>query len=292
MASFTNQATLTYNGQTVSSNIVTGQMMSPLTMTKTAVDDVYAPGDTITYVVSIVNDGSATFEDLTLTDDLGAYEVGNNETAYPLAYVADSVRYFINGVLQPAPTVTSDEPLTITGISVPAGGNTMLIYETEVTAAAPLTADSVITNTVSLTGEELSCPLEAEATVRAEGGAELSIVKSLFPATVPENGELTYTFLIQNRGNEPADADAGISVCDLFDPILRNICVELDGQPLSRPADYTYNQATGQFTTVPGRITVPAATFAQDVNTGDWIVTPGEATLTVQGKVRGCCPRD
>lgn len=288
MATFTNQATLTYNGQTVNSNTVTGQMISPLTMTKTALDDVYATGDTITYVVSLVNDGSTTYDDLTLTDNLGSSEVGGEEMSYPLSYVPNSIRYFINGVLQSAPTVSPEEPLTVTGISVPAGGNTMLIYETEVTAAAPLTAGSVITNTVTLTGDELSCTLEAEATVRVECGPELRIVKSLFPAVVPENGQLTYSFLIQNYGNEAAEEDAGVSVSDLFDPILEDITVELDGQPLCVNTDYTYNQTTGQFNTVPGMITVPAATYAQDTATGDWIVTPGEVTLTVQGTVSGC----
>ena len=48
MASFTNQATLRYNGLTVASNVVTGQVVSPITLSKTAVEDVYAPGDTIT----------------------------------------------------------------------------------------------------------------------------------------------------------------------------------------------------------------------------------------------------
>lgn len=284
MASFTNQATLRYNGLTVSSNTVTGQMISPLNLTKTAGADVYAPGDTVSYVISLVNDGSTTYDDLTLTDDLGGYEIGTG-TAYPLSYVADSVRYFINGVLQSAPSVTPGGPLVITGLSVPAGGNAMLVYETEVTAAAPLTAGSVITNTATVTGPGLNTPLQTTAEITVQTGAELTIVKSLFPATVAENGQLTYTFLIQNYGNEAAEAAAGITVSDLFDPILKNITVALDGQPLTLTTDYTYAQATGQFDTVSGVITVPAATYAQTASTGDWIVTPGEATLTVTGTV-------
>ena len=285
MASFTNQATLTYNGLTVASNIVTGQLVSPLTLTKTAVEDVYAPGDTISYVVSVVNDGSVTYENLSLSDDLGGYEIGAGQMAYPLAYVADSLRFFINGVLQPAPTVTAGPPLSVTGISVPAGGNAMLVYETEVTAAAPLTAGSQIENTVTLSGTGLATPLTAEATVTVTAGPELSIVKSLSPAAVEENGQITYSFLIQNAGNEAAGAEAAIAVSDLFDPILSNLSVNLDGQPLVLTTDYTYNQTTGQFDTVPGMITVPAATYAQDAATGDWIVTPGETVLTVQGNI-------
>ncbi len=285
MASFTNQATLRYNGQTVSSNVVTGQMISPLSMTKTPLEDVYASGDTIAYVISLVNDGSATYENLSLTDDLGSYEIGGGQSAYPLSYVADSLRYFINGVLQPAPAVTAGPPLTVTGISVPAGGNALLSYETEVTEAAPLTAGSVITNTASVSGQGLTNPLEASASITVESGAELSILKSLSPATVPENGQLSYSFLIQNHGNQEADQAAGVTVSDLFDPILKNISVSLNGQPLALNTGYSYSQSSGQFDTVPGVITVPAATYAQTASTGDWIVTPGEATLTVTGTV-------
>lgn len=85
MASFTNQAHLSYNGRSVASNVVTGQMLSPLTLTKTAVVDTYAPTDTVTYVITIVNSGATAYTDLTLTDDLGAYAAGG-QTVYPLSY--------------------------------------------------------------------------------------------------------------------------------------------------------------------------------------------------------------
>lgn len=285
MASFTNQATLRYNGLTVNSNVVTGQMISPLSMTKTPVEDEYAPGDTLSYVISLVNDGSVNYENLTLTDDLGGYAVSGGQTAWPLAYVADSLRYFINGVPQPAPAVTAGPPLSVTGISVPAGGNAMLVYETEVTAAAPLTEGGSITNTAAVSGAGLTNPLEAEAAVGVSSGAELSILKSLSPATVPENGQLSYTFLIQNHGNQAADQAAGVTVSDLFDPVLKNLSVSLNGQPLAQGSGYSYNQSSGQFDTVPGLITVPAASYAQTASTGDWIVSPGESTLIVSGTV-------
>lgn len=53
------------------------------------------------------------------------------------AYTENSLRYYINGVLQAAPTVTAGPPLVISGISVPAGGNALLVYEAAVTAYAP-----------------------------------------------------------------------------------------------------------------------------------------------------------
>ena len=49
--------------------------------------------------------------------------------------------------------------------------------------------------------------------------------------------------------------------------------------------DYTYDDTTGQFATIPGRITVPQGTFTQDPITGAWTVTPGLSTLVVTGTV-------
>jgi hypothetical protein len=47
MATFTNQATLTYNDTTTSSNIVTGEILEVLSATKTAVVDRYDPNGTV-----------------------------------------------------------------------------------------------------------------------------------------------------------------------------------------------------------------------------------------------------
>lgn len=283
MASFTNQAHLSYNGRSVASNVVTGQMLSPLTLTKTAVVDTYAPTDTVTYVITIVNSGATAYTDLTLTDDLGSYAAGG-QTVYPLSYTPDSAVWFINGTRQADPTA-SGAPLVISGLSVPAGGNAVILYEAATTDAAPLAEGSEITNAVTLTGSGIGTPLTAQATVTVEAQANLRITKSLSPATVAENGSLTYTFLIQNEGNLPAGADAAVAVTDTFDPILRDLTVTLNDQPLAVTTGYTYDESTGAFATVAGQITVPAATFSQSTETGDWETVPGEAVLTVTGTV-------
>lgn len=136
MATFTNQATLTYNGGTASSNITTGELLEVLTATKTAVVPTYRSGRPITYLITLVNAGTADLTGLTVADDLGGYTF-NGATVYPLSYTAGSVRYYRNGVLQAAPAVTAGPPLTITGITVPAGGSTVIAYEAEPTAFAP-----------------------------------------------------------------------------------------------------------------------------------------------------------
>jgi len=283
MAIFTNQATLSYNNTVTNSNIVTGEILPALSMTKTAVIDEYSPSGSVTYVLSIVNSGSTAFTGLTVTDNLGVYSF-NSGTLYPLDYVAGSLLYYVNGVLQSAPMVTAGPPLRITGIQVPAGGNVTLLYVADVNQFAPPGTTGSITNTATVTGAGLN-PVTASETVTAGQEASLTISKSLSPTTVTENGRLTYSFIIQNFGNTPIVATDDAVITDTFNPILSDLAVTFNGVTWTSPANYTYNPVTGVFTTVPGPITVPAATYTQDPTTGAWIINPGVSVLTVSGTV-------
>lgn len=284
MQTFTNQASLSYNDTIVNSNITVGQITATLSITKTALRDEYAAGDNVTYVISIVNSGTTSFSGLTLTDDLGGY-LTPAATRYPLTYQPDSLRYYVNGVLQTTPAVAAQQPLTITGVSVPAGGNAILVYEAEANGYAPLGEESSILNTVTLSGGGLSTALTANETVTPVLGPRLSITKSLSPTSIPENGQITYTFLIQNTGNAAAEADDNVVMRDTFLPILEGLTATLNGVVLTEGAGYTYDETTGLFDTTPGTITVPAATFVQDPATGLWSTTPGTAVLVVTGTV-------
>lgn len=284
MATFTNQATLRYNDIVVNSNIAVGEILEVLSITKTAVRDTYGADQDITYVVSLINSGTAPFSGLTLTDDLGGYTAAGS-TVYPLTYEAGSIRYYVNGTLQPAPAVTAGPPMTIAGITVPAGGNATIIYEASVNAFAPLGLEDTIVNTVTATGGGVVAPLTATETVTAQNGPQLSITKSLSPTTVAENGQITYTFLLQNTGNTAAVVTDNVVMSDIFDPALSDITVTFEGTVLTPGVDYTYDETTGAFATTPSVISVPAATYTQDVATGAWSVTPGTATLTVTGTI-------
>lgn len=283
MAIFTNQATLSYNGTTVSSNTVSGNLVEAVSVTKTAVADSYTADDRVTYVISLTNSGVTPVTGLTLTDDLGAYTFGGGSVT-PLTYIDGSVLYYQNGVLQPTSSVISDSPLTITDITVPAQGNAILIYEASTNGYAPLESGSVITNTATVTGASIPTAIAASETVTVTDGALLGITKALDPVNVTENSPLTYTFTITNTGNSEATAADNVVISDTFDPILSNITVALNGTPLPATA-YTYDEATGLFSTVAGEITVPAATYTQDPVTGVWSTAPGVTVLTVTGTV-------
>lgn len=282
MAIITNQATLTYGSVVVNSNVTVGELMQVLSVTKTAVDTSYTVDDQISYAVSLVNSGAGALEGLTVTDDLGAYP-GESGTLYPLTYEPNTVRYFVNGILQEPPTVTAAEPLTLTGITVPAGGSAVLLYETAVNSRAPRDADAQIVNTATVSGPGLSADVSAQETITAADEPILTITKAMDPIVVQENGPLTYTFTILNTGNAPVMAKTAAVVSDTFDPALQNVTVTLNGSALTLGTDYSYDAATGAFSTAPGVLTVDAATFQQDPVTGVWQVTPSAATLIVAG---------
>lgn len=286
MATFTNRATIAWGDTIRDSNVVTGEIVEVLSMTKNAVRGTYLPGDTVTYIISIRNSGTTPFTGLTFTDDLGAYTVGDPAlTVVPLTYVDGSVQMYINGDLLSPPTVSGTDPLTFTDIAVPASSNLLLVYEATVNAFAPADPDGTILNTATVTGGGLSTAITDTAQITAAAEASLTISKSLCPETVTENGQITYTFVIQNAGNTEATAADGVVLRDIFDPILDPISVTYNGTPVSSPAFYTYDPTTGEFATVPGVITVPAAAFSQDPSTGIITTTPGVAVVRVTGTI-------
>ena len=282
MATFTNQATLSYNGNTTTSNVTTGELVESLSATKTAISQNYSAGGGVSYAVTVVNSSSAETGELILTDNLGAYTLGT-QTIYPLTYNDGTLKFFVNGILQPTPTVTAGPPLTISDFSLPAGASGIFVYETTANSYAPLAQGSTIVNTVTFTGDGIAESVTASAAVTAEAQTSLTIAKAISPDVITDNGELTYTFIIQNSGNAPADTDANVTVTDVFNPALSNLTVTLNGSPFPATS-YTYTEATGEFATTPGSITIPAATYTQ-TPTGEIIVTPGVAVLKITGTI-------
>ncbi|MBQ8959957.1 MAG: hypothetical protein IJ071_01925 [Ruminococcus sp.] len=285
MAAFYNQATISVNGNVTSSNIVAGEITQVLSADKNSVIGTYSPESDTVFTVSMVNSGDTDLTGVTVTDDLGEYTISEEGAqAVPLTYSEGSAALYVNGVLQPAPTVSSAQPLTVSGITIPAGGNAMLVYAATVNQYAPLGAGESVTNTAQITGNGIASPVLASAVITPSSAPDLAISKSLTPSTVPENGRLTYTFIIQNYGNTEASAQDSVIFRDAFSPALDNIEVTFNGAPWTA-ANYTYSSATGIFQSLPGQVTVPAAEYTQDPDTGVWSTQPGVSTLVISGNI-------
>ncbi len=284
MAIFSNQATLTYRGNTTNSNVAYGEILDVLAADKTSVEGSYAPGMLVTYAVTLRNTGNTTLSGLTVTDNLGGYEF-NGVTVYPLTYEEGSVTLFVDGVIQPAPTAVAGPPLVISGINIPGGGDAVLIYQARANEFANPTSEGVIINTATVTGDGLSAPVVASEEVEASSAPLLTISKAITPSQVVDNDRVTYTLVIQNSGNQEVVATDDAVISDVFDPILSDLTVTFEGATWTEGVQYNYNEATGLFTTLPGRITVPGATYVQDPVTGAYSFTPGMATLVITGTI-------
>ena len=284
MAIFSNKATLSLNGSLTDSNIAYGEILDVLTVSKNAIEDSYTTGALVTYAVTLRNTGNSTFTGFTVSDNLGGY-VFNGETVYPLSYEDGSATLFIDGVLQAAPAVTVGPPLAFTGISIPGGGDAVLIYQARVTEFASPAEGGTIDNTVTVAGDGISTPITATESVPAGVSPILTITKSITPAQVVDNDRVTYTFVIQNNGTQAVLATDNATVSDTFDPILTALSVSFNGAVWTEGDQYNYDETTGLFTTAPGQLPIPAATVTQDPLTGEYSVTPGIATLVVTGTI-------
>ena len=276
---------MTYNNTQTLSNVTTGQILQQLTVEKTSLQQSYAAGERLTYAVSFVNSGTTDDQNLTLTDDLGAFvPTGLTEEVYPLTYDTGSVFATVNGAVQTAVQVTSEQPLTLTGINVPAGGSAVIIYTAQVNGSAPLASGSTIENTVTVTGGGLAEPVTATESVSVSEAPYLTVEKTLSPLTVTSSQRITYTFLISNYGNAPAEADANASITDVLSPVLTGLTATYNGVLWTQGTEYTYSETSGIFTSDPGAITVPAATYTT-LPDGTVSTTPGTATLLLEGTV-------
>ncbi|MBO5374340.1 MAG: hypothetical protein J6A54_02690 [Clostridia bacterium] len=283
MAQFTNQAQLTYGDVVTNSNIAVGEILEALTISKTAIVDTYGQNDSVTYIINIVNSGVA-LNNLSVSDDLGTYRFGDTALV-PLDYVEGSVKYFVNGALQSPPSVSSSGTvLVFSGIDIPTSSNVAIVYEATTNEYAPLGPDGSITNTVTASGSGIT-PIEASETITAINAPLLTITKSISPVPVSPNGVVTYTFVIENRGNVEITAEDNAQITDLFNPILSNINVTYNGVAWTEGENYTYDEATGQFATVPGQVVIGAASYVQDPTTGIWTLTPATSTLVVTGNI-------
>lgn len=301
MPAFYNQATLTYGDRVVNSNTVQGELSAALRLEKTALQERYRPGDMISYAISVINSGATDAEDLQLTDDLGAYDFGSG-TLVPMEFVRGSAKYYVNGELQDGPDMSAEVPLTIRGVSIPAGGNAIVLFTARVNEFAPLGSCATLTSTARLdrgasaglaraaampaAESGVTLPLSASSDIHPETEALLTIHKSLTPTTVSVGEPLTYTLRIENSGATPVQAGDGAMVTDRFDPLLDISSVRYNGEEWTSPANYSYDRSSGLFSSAAGQLIVPAATFTQSVHTGRWQIEPGVSTIEITGTLR------
>ena len=282
----TNQANIAYNYGNASgvavSNIATTTLVDPISVDKKSVGSTYRLGETVTYVISVQNNGNVPLTGITVTDNLGSYSVGGCTMVTPLTYVNNASLYINGTYTGPIAGVPDTNSVAFTIPSLAAGSNALIIFNAKVNNFAPLSAGSTIVNTVMFSGTGISSPVMAYSTIMVENYANLSILKEMSPNPISDGDTISYTFTINNYGNTPA---TDVVLTDQFNPEPGSITVMVGGQVVPS-SNYMY---TDGLLTLPSgsgySLTVPSATISQNPTTGVVTVSPGTLVITVSGTI-------
>lgn len=123
----------------------------PLSATRITLGGAFGQGERLTHLISIVNSGSEQYTGLCVEDGLGFCGADGQKT-YLRSYVAGTAEYYVNGVLQASPAVTDGPPLAVLGLTVPAGGNVTVVYQTEINGSPQVPAAAKADDEVRMSG--------------------------------------------------------------------------------------------------------------------------------------------
>jgi len=287
-----NQASIRYNYNnntgtgSASSNTVTTNLLDQYTLaaTKTPLSSTFRPGENVTYIVRIENNGSGELHNVTVTDDLG----GGGANA-PLTYQASSLRAFVNNTpVTVAPTVQDGALAATLPAPLAAGDVALMVYTAQVRPDAPFGLASV-TNTAAVTangGSAAGVPVAVTpsptATIVRASYADVAIYKEADKQTVVAGEQLTYTFTLTNTGNQTADA---VTLTDRLPAGFAVTQVTVDsgsGAVILPGSDYTV--------AADNTITIPSASAAPIQVAAATVAAPGVTTVTVTGTMSTVTP--
>ena len=285
-----NQASIRYNYSgagtgTAVSNTVTTNLLDRYTLaaTKTPLSSTFRPGENVTYVIRVENNGSGDLYNVTIADDLG----GGADT--PLVYNPASLRAYVDSIpVTISPVVQGGTLTAVLTAPLPAGTAAILVYTAQVRPDVDFTLQS-ITNTVAVTanggsaaGPAVTVTPSPTATLLRDSYAEVTLYKEADKQSVMAGEPLTYTFTLTNQGNQAADS---VTLTDQLPTgfSVTQVSVSAGGATtVLAPGDYTV--AADNTITLPSTtgkaIAVPAATVA----------APGIATVAITGTVAGVTP--
>lgn len=180
-------------------------------------------GDTITYTVEVANIGKLSSVAATLTD-----AIPTNTTYVPNSTTLNGVAVADTSGTMPyaaSPAREVHGPGANPGV-IPAGGKATVAFSVKVAAVAPdVTAISNQATAVDVNGAVLSDdpgnPAEDDPTRVPIAKSGIALTKTASTSQVAGAGQVTYTFVATNTGNDPL---AGVRVTDVMS--------QTDGTPL------------------------------------------------------------
>ena len=261
------------------SNIATTSLIEDyaISATKQSLNESFRPGENITYVVTVNNDGTEPLYAVSISDDLGG-------TGTPLIFVEGSGLAVYDGTTYPlVPTTLS--PLSFTlPVILPAGESATFLFVARVNSSLPSTVTE-ITNTVTVTGREgsttgtvITVSPNPTATISLEDYALLSITKEVSATEIVPDQAFDYVITIENNGS--LDATNVVVTDTLPAGFTINSIVGVTGgvSTTFTPADYTVDPTTNTLTLPTGggvSIVVPASSGG----------VAGTTVITINGQI-------
>ncbi len=279
-----NQASLSFlsggieNSST--SNVAMTTLIVPLSLAKTSVEVSYTKNQTITYILTITNTASTSINSVIIRDNMGTIESLNLPST---TYVGPSYLY-INGLFSSSLSpVLIDGEIEYTISAIEPLSTATVIFQAKVNEYAPLSQDSSITNTLTVSADTFNQDVTTEYTIPINNEARVSIVKSMSPNPVYEGGELSYEFQVSNCGNIEATS---LVLSDSFSPAPSSIVSLYLDEEIVEVSEYDYVDGTLTFPSAGSTLTltIPPATFERNDN-NEVVITPSIIDIKVVGVI-------
>ena len=283
MAILNNQAnvTYTYTGarapETRTSNVANTTLIEDYSfiINKQALQTGFVPGENITFIVTITNDGVNPLTNFTITDDLGR----GTGTSSPLTYLLNSARLIVNDTTSIINPTTTD-PLSFTISTVLASGESLnLVYVAEVNETIAQNIDT-ITNSVSASATSTTgtnpVTETTSNTISRVNDASLVIIKQSNQSIINSGDNLDYTITVSNQGTLAA---TDVVITDTLPEgfTVNNISITQNGTTYNyAPSEYTINPTTNT-------LTLPNATGTPISINGFVAGVDNSAVITVSG---------
>ena len=209
-----NQANITYSYAesgtgSANSNVTTTTLLTSTAwrQPKSSLTSTFRPGQNLTYLFRLENNGTGPLYTVTVNDDLGAAD-GTD----PLLYVNGSARAIIdNALLYHRADSRSQLTYLCASCAMQPQSVAYIIYMATASDTLGAGVES-ITNTAtvtaaegSATGPALTVTPDPTTTVTAEAYADVSLYKEASQSTISSGETLVYTFTLTNTGNETAE---------------------------------------------------------------------------------------
>lgn len=252
------------------SNIATVTLRNEndILVTKVAQNETFVPGDTVTYVVTITNNGASYFTGVRVVDNLGT----NNY----LSYVSGSAMLYYNQQYL-RPEIASTNPLTFTLSPLSPGQTMILTYSCRVLSSLPATITS-ITNTVEATGYTYNSTVTgaSSAEITRSSTASLSIVKTATSDSVAPGEIFSYLITLTNQGTATAN------VARVTDSLPSNF--NITSVKLKIGSGTTQTLASSDYVLdASNNFTLPSATGPTITVPGTTTSGPGQTVITITG---------